>query len=319
MSLSLHSFKKLLVVSAIGLLSTQAFAQDAGKTKAKKAAPVAAEKTAKTVATPVKGLLFEVKSKNNTAYLYGSIHLGKKEFFPVAAPVEKAYKAADIVAVEVDATDPAAMQAHIPKLMYPAGDKLENHLTPETWAALTGMVGPAAAQFQQFKPMMVAMGLVMGVYQQMGYDQNYGIDKHFIDRSKADKKQLVELESIEFQIDTLNSLNDEEADAMLKSTLESFKTQEIMNQSKRLVESWEAADTKGVIDLINEGNNQDAGTRKFTKILLDDRNVGMAEKITGMINQGKKVFIVVGAGHLAGEKSIVDLLEKQGMKVKQIK
>jgi uncharacterized protein YbaP (TraB family) len=319
MSLSLHSLKKLLVVSAIGLLSSHAFAQDASKAnkvKSKKTAPVVAEKT---VQAPVKGLLFEVKSKNHTAYLYGSIHLGKQDFFPVAKPVEAAYKAADILAVEVDATDPAAMQVHIPKLSYAAGDKLENHLKPETWAALTGMVGPAAQQFQPYKPMMVAMGLVMGVYQQMGYDQNYGIDKHFIDRAKADKKQIVELETIEFQIDTLNSLNDDEADAMLKSTLDSFKTKEIMTQSKRLVEAWEKADTKGVIDLINEGNNKDEGTRKFTKILLDDRNIGMSEKITTMMNEGKKVFIVVGAGHLAGEKSIIDLLEKQGMKVKQIK
>ena len=55
------------------------------------------------------------------------------------------------------------------------------------------------------------------------------------------------------------------------------------------------------------------------KMLMDDRNEGMVTKINSMMTSGKKLFVVVGAGHLAGEKSVVDLLKKQGLEVKQIR
>ncbi len=55
------------------------------------------------------------------------------------------------------------------------------------------------------------------------------------------------------------------------------------------------------------------------KLLLDDRNPGMAGKISNMLESGKKLFVVVGAGHMSGPNSITELLEKQGLEVRQIK
>ena len=52
---------------------------------------------------------------------------------------------------------------------------------------------------------------------------------------------------------------------------------------------------------------------------MDDRNEGMVTKINDMMKAGEKLFVVVGAGHLAGEKSVVDLLKKQGLEVTQIR
>jgi uncharacterized protein YbaP (TraB family) len=45
----------------------------------------------------------------------------------------------------------------------------------------------------------------------------------------------------------------------------------------------------------------------------------MVNKINQMMKEDKKLFVVVGAGHLAGEKSVVDLLKKQGLEVQQIR
>ena len=233
--------------------------------------------------------------------------------------VEAAYAQADTLVVEADASDQAEAMKHMPKLMFTAPDKLENHLKPETWALVKAMAGVQAEQLQTLKPAMVAMSVAMGAASTQGYLPTYGIDMHYLAKAKADKKNLVELESMEFQVNMLNSLSDEEGDAMVLNTFKSFKDGSFFKDLNALVDTWKSSDAKAMSSLLLESANQDEGSKKLHVKLFDDRNEGMAIKIKAMMEQGKKTFIVVGAGHLAGDKSIVDLLQKQGLQVTQIK
>lgn len=54
---------------------------------------------------PVKILLWQVKSKDNTVYLYGTIHVGKPSFYPLPDAVENAFRQSARLAVEADITD----------------------------------------------------------------------------------------------------------------------------------------------------------------------------------------------------------------------
>ena len=44
----------------------------------------------------------------------------------------------------------------------------------------------------------------------------------------------------------------------------------------------------------------------------------MAKKIEGFLHSNNNYFVEVGAGHLVGERSIVDLLQKAGFQIKQL-
>jgi uncharacterized protein YbaP (TraB family) len=267
---------------------------------------------------PAKGLLFEIKSNNNTLYLFGSIHLAKANFYPLSPQLEQAYAQANIVAVEADVTDVEASQNAMPLMTYASPDKLQNHLSPPTWQSLQAILGPAAEQLQGFKPAVATMGLTLGAFTQQGYDPAYGIDLHFIHRAKADKKKLVELESIAFQAGVLGGLTDEEGDAMLKQSLDALRNGEALRDAEVMIVLWKSGDAAGLASLFTEAANKDAGTKKLMKLLLDDRNVAMAQKIHRMLVEDEKVFVVVGAGHLAGSNSIIDLLQKQGVQVRQL-
>ena len=59
--------------------------------------------------------------------------------------------------------------------------------------------------------------------------------------------------------------------------------------------------------------------KEFYYKLLDDRNVAMADKIDEMLQGDTDVFVVVGAGHFAGEMGIVSLLGEKGYKVEQVR
>lgn len=304
----------LLKIIAIGFLS--AFCSiSAAETGVKNNAA----NTTQATEAATRGLLFEIKSGEKTAFLFGSIHIAKPDFYPMSPKVEAAYQAADTVMVEADTTDVQAMQAMLPKLMYAAPDKLQNHLTPATWTEFQSLFGPAAEQLQNLKPFLVLSAITIQVAAQLGYSPEQGIDLHFIKRSKEDKKTLLELESLTFQANIMGSLSDEEGNSLIASLVDSIKKREIVSELNSLVDAWKAADADAIAKQFIESGNKDAGSKRITKMLLDDRNEGMANKINQTMASGKKLFVVVGAGHLAGEKSVIDLLKKQGLEVKQIR
>jgi uncharacterized protein YbaP (TraB family) len=271
----------------------------------------------------VTALLWEVKSATNTVYLFGSVHLAKADFYPLPAATEKAYLQADTVVVELDITDDMASAKAMPLLTFTAPDKLENHLDTVTWAMLKKVAGTSIAQYQAYKPAVVATGLALRAFAQQGYDPAYGIDLHFIRRAKADQKRLVELESMAFQAGVLGGLSDADGSALLQQTLEGLQPGPARGQMQReaeaMIASWKSGDARALASMLRDAANKDAGSKRLMKLLLDDRNVAMTEKITGLLESGSKAFIVVGAGHLAGRNSIVDLLQRQDYQIRQIK
>lgn len=269
--------------------------------------------------TPANGILWEVKSATNTAYLFGSFHLAKASFYPLPVAVQNAYQQADTLAVEVDASDPQFTRKMIPLLTYAAPDKLENHVQKATWESMQKFLGASAAQFQSLKPAMVATGMMIGIVAQQGYDPAQGVDLHFIQRAKKDGKQVVELESLEFQARMLGGLSDEDGDAMLSQTLHSLSSGDAVRDTALMVQAWKAGDAEVLATMLEDAANKDAGSRKLMKLLLDDRNPAMADQIVAMMTAGKKVMIVVGAGHVTGKNSITDLLRQRGLQVRQLK
>ncbi|HUH67141.1 MAG TPA: TraB/GumN family protein, partial [Syntrophales bacterium] len=52
--------------------------------------------------------------------------------------------------------------------------------------------------------------------------------------------------------------------------------------------------------------------------LIYKRNRGMAAKIEGYLRTGSNYFVVIGAGHLLGDKGIIQLLKNRGYSVEQL-
>jgi uncharacterized protein len=273
---------------------------------------------AQTVAKePTKGVLFEAKSGKNAVYLYGSIHLAKADFYPLPARVQAAYKQAKVLVVEVDSSDEKALSAAMPLMTYVAPDKLENHVTPATWKKLPTLTGETAERVQTLRPMTLCIGLVFEAFSHLGYDPQLGIDLHFIKRAKGDRKKIVELESLASQMELMNSISDEEGDELLSETLDALRSGTLTQETLKLFDAWRSGNAKAIEEAMRK-IDEDAATKLFYKKLFDDRNVGMADKIAKMAQRGEKAFVVVGAGHLVGANSVVELLSQSGFKVKQV-
>ena len=188
-----------------------------------------------------KHCLWKVQGKTTTAYLFGSIHFLKKEFYPLPKPIEDAYASSQVVMFEADFDEMQAPQTQLKMLQqgrYPEGDTLKQHLSKETYAKLqsylTESVGAGEA-FDSFKPWMVAVALLGLELQKLGFDPQHGVDKYFFGKATQDKKTVLPLETVDFQMGLFSGLTQAEGEAMLKETL-----QEISSFKKMLGEMTDA-------------------------------------------------------------------------------
>jgi uncharacterized protein len=262
--------------------------------------------------------LWKVEGKTNTVHLFGSIHFLRKEFYPLPEPVEKAYAAAQVVAFETDLEamdNPEVQLKMVQRGQLPEGETIEQHLSKETYKKLQEYLEKAiglGTLFDSFQPWMAAMTLALIEITKLGFDPSQGVDKHFHTRAKADARQIVALESAESQINLLAGMSRQEQELLMKETLEDIGRFKTMFDD--VIEAWRTGDALKLDQLISENLRS---VPALHKKLLMDRNEQWLPKIESMLKGGQNAFVVVGAAHLVGTNSVVELLQKKGFKVTQ--
>jgi hypothetical protein len=203
------------------------------------------------------------------------------------------------------------------KAVYPEGDSLERHLSRQAYERIDQLCAPLGLDLSflgQFKPWFVAMQATIMSYLQLGYDPTSGIDLYFL--NKASEKRIEELESIEFQVTMLDSMSDKNQEYFLLSSLKSLDSQE--QEMNAYIQSWLAGDVGALEDALFQKLREQPELEGMYETILFDRNNGMVSKIEGYLNSPGIYFVVVGAGHLVGEKGILKLLQEKGYSVSQI-
>ena len=262
--------------------------------------------------------LWEVKSGASSVYILGSMHAARPDIYPLPQPVEDAYRRSDRLVVEADVTDQSKVLKSFALLMYTPPDSLDKHVSSDVWKQLEASpLGQDEAALKALKPATLASALVLAALAAHGYDPQAGIDLHFLKSAHADAKEVVELESTDFQAAILGGLTDEEGNAMLSETLKEVRNGELVRDADKVTSAWKAGDDESIGRLLRESNRDPASKRIYTK-LIDDRNPPMAEKIAALASGPGRAFVVIGAGHLAGEKNVLELLKAKGLQVRQL-
>ena len=262
--------------------------------------------------------LWTVNTQSNKIYLLGSLHLLKPNAYPLAAAIEKAYADSRLIIFETDiaALQSPGVQAKLLELgIYPGEQNLFQNLDGNTRQQLEkkmSEIGLPLEQFSQFKPWFVALTLTTLELQRMGYNPSYGIDVYFFNKASADGKEIGFLEPAEFQINLLGSMVEQDQFDFLSQTL---KDLEVVNElSGDLVGSWKNGDADKLHELLSKSFKD---YPHLHDRLLIKRNKNWVQQIEDTMRKNKNVLFVVGAGHLVGPESVVDLLKEKGYQVKQ--
>ena len=262
--------------------------------------------------------LWTVNTQSNKIYLLGSLHLLKANAYPLAAAIEKAYADSRVIIFETDiaALQSPGLQAKLLELgIYPGEQNLLQNLDGNTRQQLEkkmSEIGLPLEQFSRFKPWFVALTLTTLELQRMGYNPNYGIDVYFFNKASADGKEIGFLEPAEFQIKLLGNMVEQDQYDFLSQTLNDL---EVVNElAGDLVKSWKDGDADKLHELLSKSFKD---YPHLHDRLLIQRNKNWVQQIEGAMRKNKNVLFVVGAGHLVGPESVVDLLKEKGYQVKQ--
>lgn len=261
--------------------------------------------------------LWSVQGKTNTVYLLGSVHfLSPSEQLPPA--MDAAYKEAEALLMEIDMDDLDPLQAQRVTLelgTLPPGQSLEQEIGPQAYAKFSAQareLGLDPALLNRFRPWLAALTLVQLHLVKMGLDPNAGVERRLSERAVRDGKEIRGLESLEQQLGMLAGMPQKLQREFLMYSMEDADraTQEIDS----MIAAWRRGDAQGLAKLLAEGFER---YPEIYRPLTVNRNQKWVPQLEELLDDKEDYLVVVGALHLVGKGSVIELLERKGHKVTQ--
>jgi hypothetical protein len=268
-----------------------------------------------------KSFLWKVQSITSTTFILGSVHLAKPDIYPLPRKIEESFSQSAILALEADpakAQDTALLRQMLAVATYANGDTLKEHLSGDIFELARAEIerlGLPMESFSRTKPWFLAMSIETLEFQRLDYDPANGIDVYFAGKA-AGKKQIIELESFDYQIGLLSGFSDREQELFLLYTLNDLAT--LQDDIEHLMASWKNGDAKTMEALATRTLNESPELRPIFEKLFYKRNREMTARVEQFLKGKKTVFVVVGAAHLVGKEGIIELLRGKGFTVEQM-
>jgi hypothetical protein len=267
-----------------------------------------------------KHVLWAVKGAHNTVYLLGSVHVLRPEDARLPDVVEHAYADAEKLVMEIDLddpeeSDPQAVLEQMQRLaLLPDGQTLHSVLGSE-YASINAQsqkYGLDLAVVDRFAPWFVAMTVLELELAKRGFSSEYGIEQTLATRATRDHKPIQGLETTAQQFGLLAGMPMPMQKRFLVMMLDESK--QLDEELGELLRAWKAGDTATLARLLSEEFDE---FPDLYRTLTVDRNRAWVDKLSRLLGERDDYLVVVGALHLVGRDSVVELLEKKGYRVEQ--
>lgn len=261
--------------------------------------------------------LWEIQGANNRVFLLGSVHFLRPSDYPLPADMEAAYAAADelIMEVDMDDLDPVAAQTVMSSLATDGPD-LREGMGKAGYVEIAELAKAAGIDLEQlasFEPWFAGLMIVQLRMLQMGFDPAWGIEAQFSERARKDGKSIRGLETLTGQLSFMDELDMETQRLFLLEALKDSAETEAEMQT--IMTAWQTGDTSALAELQLELMQEapELGDALFTR-----RNRNWVPQIIELTKQKQNYLVIVGAMHMAGDDSVLELLEAEGIKVRQL-
>ncbi len=275
-------------------------------------------------AQPNRGALFRVEHAGHTLYLFGTIHVGAADFYPLEARVTAALRRATTLALEIDPdADPAATAQALRRYgMYTAGGPAAAEIAPSFRPRLERLLKQYAippAAVAPMKPWMLASVLAVSEFSAQGYRPELAVDAYLARQARARGIAVLELESMAGQMALFDRMSLAEQARFLEDGISAIEDKEQANQARAIAQAWRGADAAAFEDLAREAAADQSFAGRFVqKVLLDERNPGLAEGIAALLARERDSMAAIGVLHLVGARGVPALLRERGLRVERV-
>lgn len=273
-------------------------------------------------------------NEGHTAWLFGSIHVGRDDFYPLPDYVMNAYNASDSLAVEFDVikfeneADTSSLIEILAKMIYSDRTTIKDHVPEEVYNKCVEIFEENDmynALLDYYKPCFWSQTIDSLSYEKMELDLENSSDKYFLKAAKEDGKEILEVESAAIQYNMYANFSPELQLYLLESSIESYtNTEASIEELNKIQDIWAEGNPDAFAEYFStqpEFKNEEEKElyAEYIKALITDRNVTMTDFAESALKSGKQVFICVGAGHVMGDGSMSDLLAERGYTVEIVK
>jgi uncharacterized protein len=269
-------------------------------------------------ATGSKSTLWQVKGSHNSVYLLGSIHVLPASAYPLHPALQQAFNNSQRVVFEVDlntVSQEAVLREFEEVGLYPPGDNLEHHVSPETIKLVKevlAQLGISYKKARRFKPALLGELITSRYTELAGFREDLGVDRYFYSQAKNSRKPVLGLETVRDQARVLTS-DDASGEAHLVEAIASLPAAKAILDE--LVVAWKDGRIHTLDRLLNQDEWHDP--KSFESMFLQ-RNQKWLPQIERFLQGDGNYLVIVGSGHLVGDHGLVRALEGRGYRVKQL-
>lgn len=290
----------------------------------------ATEKTTEPAESSITPLLYQVTDEaGHTIWLFGSIHVGREDFYPLPDYVTDAFETAEALAVEFDLRayekDLIAAAKDMALLVYADGSTIKDHIDPTLYEEAATLLEDApipVSMLDRYMPSMWWNLIESLALENSSLDAQLGIDMHMIDAAYEAEKPVISIESASSQYSMLAGFSPELQEFLLQNTVQSVKSGLSLWQTELLVDLWAEGDEDVLSDFLSttEEIPDEAALlyAEYEKALITDRNLFMTDFAENALKEGKPMMICVGAAHIVGKGAMAQLLQERGYTVTKL-
>lgn len=293
------------------------------------AAPAAAAQDAAKPAPPRHAFLWKVEREGLAAsWLFGTVHIPDDRVHSLHPQVKAALEGADAYYGEIAMDRMKDLEEKITMVArFDDGRKLREVLPEDLWTRLDARLrkhGLNAAMLNPLRPFMVNLTLAQLEMLPLFAQGKKALDERLYTVSKNKGKEVGGVEEMDEQIAVLTkTLTEEEDITAMRDALDEMDEADARGISalERLVRAWLSGSERYLLALAMESWDLDQPVdRKSYEALLIRRNALMAERVAARLKAApdKSFVFAFGTFHFIGERSVVELLRKDGFSVTRL-
>ena len=261
--------------------------------------------------------LFVVRDADTEVWLLGTIHLLPGNIDWQTPAVNAAVARADMLVTEIPDAELQNGAATFERMAYAKGlPPALARIDPGHRAALLRAIDAAEltlAEAVRLKTWALATRIGSAAAQQDGASRDHGPEAVLAARFRRAHKPQRAFESLAGQLALFDGLAEADQRVLLRSAIDS--PTDGARSYRATLAAWLAGDTARLA----AGTAPDfAPGSTLRKTLIDDRNRRWTAWIARRMAQPGRVLVAVGAGHLVGTRSVIDLLRARGLRVTRV-
>ncbi len=268
--------------------------------------------------TRAHSFLWKVQSGSNVMYLAGSVHALTADAYPLNPAYQRAFDASSALVEEIDLAEADPLSGGLALLargMYQDGRTFSSVVSKETAALVAEKLKntPLALELiQPMKPWMVMLMLEALGAQSAGLDPELGLDKHFYDLATGAGKQVIGLETAEYQVNRFDKMPDAMQEELLRSELAEMETEK--TSLRTLLTAWQTGDAAAIEKMLLMSFTDNPAAYNS---LITERNRNWMPQLEACLKRASPCFVIVGAAHVVGPQGLLALLRQRGYRIEQ--